>query len=154
MLPGLPDYTKTMAAVLGILLGYDHLRAGSSIVPFDLAGSTCRCSCFACALMFPPFPTIWGLTTECPRSFTQCVNWLLPYWIGRLYLTDVESFRELGLGMIIGGRLPDPLLSDRDENEPNIAADVYGIGAWEGMRHGGYPPSGFLLDPGSSSGSG
>jgi hypothetical protein len=33
---------------------------------------------------------------------TQCVEWLLSYWIGRMYLTDVESYRELGLGMIIG----------------------------------------------------
>ena len=31
------------------------------------------------------------------------LDWLVPYWLGRLYLTDVESFRELGLGIIIGG---------------------------------------------------
>ena len=39
----------------------------------------------------------------------QTINWLLPYLVGRLYLTDAEGLREFALGIIIGGVCLIPL---------------------------------------------
>ena len=60
--------------------------------------------------------------------------------IGRLYLTDVESFRELGLGMIIGGVCLIPFCLVEIKMSPILQPMLYGIGKWEGTRYEGFRP--------------
>ena len=69
---------------------------------------------------------------------------MLPYWIGRVYLTDVESFRELGLGMIIGGVCLIPFCLFEIKMSPIMQPMLYGIGRCGGDAIWGLPPSGFL----------
>ena len=64
--------------------------------------------------------------------------------IGRLYLTDVASFRELGLGMIIGGLCLIPLCLVGIRISPILQPMLYGTGKWEGTRVPGLPPSDFF----------
>jgi tetratricopeptide (TPR) repeat protein len=101
-LPGLPPYGKTSAPTLGILLGTILFDSGRLL--------TFRLRWYDLPML------VWGL---CPfvtsitnglgeydgmsAAFRQLIAWWFPYLIGRLYLTDADSFRELAMGMIVGG---------------------------------------------------
>jgi hypothetical protein len=138
-LAGLPDYTKTGAAGLSILLATIIFEPARLLTfrPrwFDLP-MVVFCLC--------PFITSTtndlGAYDGIAAVFTQCVNWLLPYAIGRLYLTDFASFRELGLGMIIGGLCLIPLCLVEIKMSPILQPMLYGIGKWEGTRYQGFRP--------------
>lgn len=142
-LPGVPDYTKTSAVILSILLGiivFDAIRL-TTFRPrwFDIPIVVFCVSPF-CSAISNDLGPYDGLSA----TATQCVEWLLPYWIGRLYFTDVESYRELGIGMIIGGVCLIPFCLFEMKMSAILQQVVYGIGGWEGERMGGYRPRVFF----------
>ncbi len=143
-LPGVPDYTKTSAITLSILLGiivFDAVRL-TTFRPrwFDIPMIVYCVSPF-CSSISNDLGPYDGLSAMA----TQCVEWLLPYWIGRIYITDVKSYRELGLGMIIGGVCLIPFCLLEFKMSAITQQLVYGLGDnWEGVRMGGYRPKVFF----------
>jgi hypothetical protein len=138
-LPGIPDYTKTSAVVLGLLFGTILFQPArlSAFRPrwFDLPMFM-----FCVCPFFSSISNDLGYYDGLSATFGQCLEWLLPYWIGRIYLTDVDSFRELGLGMIIGGVCLIPLCLLEFRLSPIIRPILFGFGYFEGLRFGGYRP--------------
>ena len=144
-LPGLPPYGKPLAISLGILFGtivFDSSRFRSYRPRWYDLPILVWCLCpFATSISndLGPYDGI----SECSR---QAIAWLFPYLIGRIYLTNLESFRELAMGMIIGGvcLIPLCLLEIRIGNM--LAGLVYGFQShWEGARDwGGYRPRVFF----------
>ena len=142
-LPGFPDYTKATAATTGILL--------STLLFEPNRVLTYRFRWFDIPML------LWGL---CPfvssisnalgpydglsAAFRQTTSWFLPYFIGRLYLTNGDDMRELGLGMIIGGMCLIPLCLFEFKMSPCLQRMIYGFGRFEGVRYGGYRPRVFF----------
>ncbi len=120
-LPGLPDYTKTGAVVLSILLA-TIIFEPARLFNFRPRWFDLPMLVFCLCPYFTSTTNDLGAYDGIAAVVMQCVNWLLPYWIGRLYLTDVESFRELGLGMIIGGLCLIPFCLFEIQNESNYCS--------------------------------
>jgi hypothetical protein len=142
-LPGLPAYDKFMAASAGILFGTLIFDMGRilSFRPrwFDLP-----------ILLFCLIPyasaTSNGLTPYdgLSASFRQFVMWWLPYLIGRLYLTDAESFRDLATGVIVSAVCMIPFCLLEMRIGAQLQGRIYGTGVWEGTRDGGFRPKLFF----------
>jgi tetratricopeptide (TPR) repeat protein len=142
-LPGLPDYSKMSATVMGVLLSsmaFDQSRF-LSIRPrwYDAPMIVWCLSPFVSAIS-----SDLGVYEGASSVLDQCFAWGLPYLIGRAYFKDLESLRELALGIAIGGLIYAPLCLFEIRFSPCLKTWIYGIYEWEGMRLGGYRPVVFL----------
>ncbi|WP_435011777.1 tetratricopeptide repeat protein (plasmid) [Tundrisphaera lichenicola] len=140
---GIPDYTKMSATIAGVLIG---------VVAFD--------SPRLMALRFRWYDIPMIINCLCPMAgslslglgayegtsgiLDQMIRWGLPYFIGRMYFSDLDGLRQLAMGIIIGGLayVPPCLLEIR--LSPVLETWVYGIVHWEPIRYGGYRPKVFL----------
>ena len=116
----LPDYDKSMAAVVGIILAtlifQPHRLLGFRARWFDLP-IVIWCLCPIASSLSNDLGLYDGLST----SLVQIVRWGLPYLIGRLYFGDQEGLRELTIGIVIGGLILRPPLHLRNQDEPRAA---------------------------------
>ena len=141
---GLPPYEKLSAISYIVLL---------AIVVFDSA----RLSSFKPGWMDLPM-LIWclcpiasqatnGLSPISP-TVTQIVIWGIPYFIGRLYFSDLAGLRQLAIGIFAGGMVYAPLCLLETRIAPTLHLRLYGFHAREDfgqtMRWGGYRPTVFL----------
>lgn len=101
-LPGLPDYTKMSATCYGILLAtvvYDAARLTSFRFGWLDIPMLIWCLC--------PIPSSLtndlGLYDGVSSARAQTVAWGLPYFLGRLYLSNLEGLRQLAIGIFSGG---------------------------------------------------
>jgi tetratricopeptide (TPR) repeat protein len=138
-LPGVPDYTKTGAVVLSTLLATIVFEPNRLFTfrPrwFDLPILVYSVCPFFSAISndMGPYEGLSGMSGN-------FLEWLVPYWLGRVYLTDVDSFRELGLGIIIGGVCLIPFCLFEIRFAPIIQPILFGIGKVEGLRYGSFRP--------------
>ena len=58
--------------------------------------------------------------------FFQVATWGLPYFIGRCYFKDWESFRELGIALLIGGLIYIPFCLFEVKMSPQLHKYIYG----------------------------
>ena len=139
----LPDYDKSMAAVVGIILAtlifQPHRLLGFRARWFDLP-IVVWCLCPIASSLSNELGLYDGLS----MSLVQIVRWGLPYSIGRLYFGDQEGLRELTIGIVIGGLLCVLPCIYEIRMSPMLQVQVYGNGSWEGMRMGGYRPKIFF----------
>jgi len=82
-------------------------------------------------------------------SFTliQVVTWGMPWFIGRLYLTDALSFRETAVAIVISGLIYVPLCWYELVMSPQLHRIVYGSHQHDfaqTVRAGGYRPMVFM----------
>jgi hypothetical protein len=115
-LPGIPDWTKTNATSFSVLIAafvfdlntvlrfrlrwFDLPMIAWMVVPFI---SSC--------LNTDPTPRIPGLDwyEGLAAVMDQFIVWGVPYFIGRIYFTDLAAMRELAMGMVVGAILYFPL---------------------------------------------
>ncbi len=143
-LPGLPDYTKMSATVLGVMLGmtlFDQSRVASIRFRwFDLAPlSWCLGAPLAAILNND------GPYEAASSLLQQSFSWGFPYLIGRVYLTDAESIRELVEAILVGTLCYVPLCLFEIRFSPVLAPWIYGYTRWDGVRYGGFRPRVFLI---------
>jgi hypothetical protein len=98
----LPDYSKSTAATLGVLLAtviFDPNRL-LTFRPrwFDLPMLLWCHSGVASSLQ-----NNLGLYDGLSDALSQCLTWGLPYLIGRLYFGNPEDLRYFATAMVIGG---------------------------------------------------
>jgi hypothetical protein len=77
----------------------------------------------------------------------QTTRWGLPYFIGRIYFTDLKGLRELAMGIVVGGLLYVPLCWYELRFSPQLHAMVYGFYQYEfaqARRYGGWRPIVFM----------
>jgi hypothetical protein len=77
----------------------------------------------------------------------QTLDWGFPYFIGRLYFTDLKAMRELAAGIVIGGILYVPLCWYEIRMSPQLHAMVYGYTPSDfsnTKRYGSYRPIVFM----------
>ena len=78
---------------------------------------------------------------------SQLVVWGIPYFLGRIYFNDWEGFRELAIGIFIGGLIYTPFALLETWISPQLHKFVYGrfqSGFHMTKRWGGYRPMVFM----------
>ena len=146
---GLPDYTKMSATVGGVLLGaliFDMGRVTQLRLRwFDLP---------VIILCLVPFASSLsnglGAYDGMSVSLDYIIRWGLPYFIGRLYLTDREGLRELAIGIFFAGLIYIPLCAYEMRMSPQLHNMLYGwvpSGFQNVRRLGGWRPIVFMSSP-------
>ncbi|NIA12724.1 MAG: O-antigen ligase domain-containing protein [Nitrospiraceae bacterium] len=150
----LPEYDKTSATCFGIFLGtliFDTDR----IFKFRPRWSDLPVVVLSFCPIISSRVNGLGLYDGFSESINECVRWLLPYFIGRLYFTDLRSMRELVIGIFLGGLVYVPLCLWEIRMSPQLHRQVYGFARTafiQTYRYGGYRPIVFIGGSGLSLG--
>lgn len=143
-LPGLPDYSKMAATCAGVLLAAMVFDIDTllSVRPrwYDLP---------MIIWCFMPFVTnsVEGIDMydSLYWSVNRCITWGMPYFIGRVYFTDAEALKQLGVGFVIGALIYIPICWFEIRMSPQISRFLYGVeGGFSGTRLGGWRPQGLM----------
>src|SRR5579859_1958486 len=146
-LPGVPAYTKITATVLGPLLGallFDFRRLMSfRPVWADLPmGLWCLCP------LFSSLSNDLGWSDGFSSMFYQSMTWGVPYFLGRVYLSELIGMHDLAIGIFLGGLLYVPLCLLEVRLSPQLHTWVYGFFQHEAfdqtLRYSGYRPTVFM----------
>jgi hypothetical protein len=143
---GLPDYDKSNATSLGLLLAvvvFDHGRlARFRFSRFDLPMLVFCTSPFATSLL-----NGLGLYDGCSSVMLQVLRWGVPYFVGRLYCESARDLREMAIGLVMGGMVYVPLCLWEVRMSPQLHAQVYGFHQHrfaQSRRFGGFRPVVFM----------
>jgi len=143
---GMPDWTKVSATSLSLLVG---------ILIFDLPKVlTFRprwidlpmlvwCLCPVVSSVINGLGLYDGVST----SLDQVVTWGIPYFLGRLYLGDIDGLRDLAFGFLIGGLVYVPLCLYEIRMSPQLHHTLYGYHQHsfsQTHRFGGWRPTVFM----------
>ncbi len=140
---GLPDYSKNMAAGVGMTLGlfiFDPQRM-MSFRPrwFDLP---IVLFCFSGTIA--SVVNGLGLYDGLSDALGYIITLMLPYMIGRILFGDPQGMRFFCVGMIVGGLSYVLPCVFESRMSPILLSSVYGVSHWQGTRFGGYRPSVFF----------
>lgn len=143
VISGLPDFTKTVAAGIGILLAtaifepvrFFRFRPQWYDIPIVL---------FCICPIGSAFSNGLGLYDGISASLSSIFNWFLGYFIGRLYFGNLEALAAFCRAVVMGGLLYVPLCILEIRLSPFIMRSLYGIGGFQGMRLGGFRPQVFF----------
>jgi tetratricopeptide (TPR) repeat protein len=142
-LAGLPDYNKAMAATSGIIIG-TLIFEPNRLLNFRPRWFDVPALGWCFSPLASSLSNGLGVYDGLSASLSNIVYWVLPYLIGRLYLSDYEGMRELTIGIVMGGLLSTLFCIYEIKMSPRLLIQVYGIGRWEGERMGGYRPRAFF----------
>jgi hypothetical protein len=148
LLPLIPDYTGAIATCYGIFLAIlifdpQHLsnfKAGWIDLPMLI---WCICPIFSSLTNGLGFYD--GITV----ALNQTASWGLPYFLGRLYLSNLAGLKELAINIVKGGLIYVPLCLYEVRMSPQLHQMVYGYyahssGISQAVRFGGWRPMVFM----------
>jgi hypothetical protein len=144
-LQSFPDYTKASATSVGVLLGTMAfgIKWLLAFRPrwFDLP-MLVWCFCPFASSMANGLGEYDGMS----ESLRQTVEWGLPYFIGRVYFSDLQGLRELAIGIVIGGLVYVPFCLWEIRMSPQLQNQIYGPGGgyFGEVVYGGFRPRVFL----------
>lgn len=144
---GLPDYTKMSATCYGILLAtiiFDIKRFSS----FQLGWLDLPMLVWCLCPLASSITNGLGLYDGLSAVLDQTVTWGLPYYLGRLYLNNLDGLRKLAIDIFIGGLIYIPLCLFELRMSPQLHRIFYGFHArsafGQTIRGGGYRPTVFM----------
>jgi hypothetical protein len=98
-----------------------------------------------------PFPADLAIGVGTYDSFAamrdQTLVWGVPYFLGRVYAADLAGFRDLALGVLLGGVVYAPICIYESFLYPRFHRNLYGFfpgDETEVFRWGGYRPVAFM----------
>ncbi|WOD39160.1 hypothetical protein [Nodosilinea sp. E11] len=146
-LPGIPNYSKISATSYGVLLAtfifdvgrFKQFKFGLLDIPIAL---WCICP------LFSSFSNELGIYDGISAVTNQTMTWGIPYFLGRIYLSDLEGLRQLAIGIFAGGLVYVPLCLFEIRMSPQLHNILYG-GHPHGdfgqtIRIGGFRPTVFM----------
>ena len=145
-MPGLPDLDKVTASGMGVLLGVLIFDAGRlATLRFSWVDIPMAIWFVASVVSAVTNGLGWydGLSGVPRDLFT----WGIPYFVGRLYFNDLQSLRELAIGIFIGGLVYVPLCLIEVRLSPQLHRILYGFHPAHfamAIRFGGYRPMVFM----------
>ena len=153
-LHGLPELSKLTSASYGCILGaflFDWQRIASFRLKwYDLPMVVwCLVPFVTSVLNTTPYLIYPGLDAYEGGSavMDRLVVFGVPYALGRIYFRDWESFKELGIGILMGGLIYVPLCLIEIRVSPQLHRMIYGVAIGDfsqSKRMGGYRPMVFL----------
>jgi tetratricopeptide (TPR) repeat protein len=141
---GLPDYSKSVAASLGMLAG-TLLFAPDRLLHFRPRWFDMPMLGWCLCGMLSSLSNDLGIYDGLSSILTQVVLWGLPYLLGRLYFVTLDDLRVFVVGMVIGGLSFIPLCLGEIGMSPQLLKTLYGYSVDMGMRDGFYRPQVFFL---------
>jgi tetratricopeptide (TPR) repeat protein len=144
--PGLPDYSKTTAAVVGVLLG-TLIFAPDRLMSFRPRWFDLPMLLWCLTGIVTSLQNGLGLYDGISDAMIQIDRWGLPYLVGRLHFGDLKSLRTITTAVIIGGICYVPLCLFETRMMMSLLIRIYGTGQWgglAGLRLGGYRPNVFF----------
>jgi tetratricopeptide (TPR) repeat protein len=140
---GLPDYSKSTAATIGIVLG-TVLFGSHLLLKFRFRWFDGVMLLFCLTGIGSSLQNGLGLYDGLSDAFANCITWGVPYLLGRLYFNDLEGLRTFTIAMVIGGlSYVLPCLWEI-RMSPHLMRNIYGVGGWQGLRLGGFRPNVFF----------
>ncbi|MHB1558787.1 MAG: O-antigen ligase domain-containing protein, partial [Isosphaeraceae bacterium] len=140
---GLPDYSKNMAASIGMTLGA-LIFAPQQVLSFRPRWFDMPIILFSlCGLVTSLYNGL-GLYDGLSSVLAGTITWALPYLLGRILLSDYEGMRIFCVGMIVGSLAYVPPCLYEMRMSPVLLGKIYGIMQYQGIRLGGYRPSVFF----------
>lgn len=89
-----------------------------------------------------------GIMEGLKATFADTVSWGAPYFLGRLYLGNLEGLRKLAVGIFVGGLLYIPFCAIENVKGPLLHEKIFGIPAFidwsQARRWGGWRPVVFM----------
>lgn len=144
--PGIPNYTKPLAAGVGALIPALLLAA-----PRLLAWRPRLIDMFFFGFLLAPgiSSILNGLGSYDALSVTvnRALEWGVAYWVGRALFSDELAIKELAVGMVIGGMVYAPLCLWESVMSPRLHLQLYGFrpsGLGMAKRWGGWRPMVFM----------
>jgi hypothetical protein len=147
-LPMIPDYTGDIATCYGIILGIflfdfkrlSRFKAGWVDLPMSI---WCICPAFS------SLSNDLGVYDALTETFEQTAKWGFPYFIGRLYLSNLAGLKELAIAIVKGGLIYIPFCLWEARMSPQLHYTIYGYyahssGISQAMRDGGWRPMVFM----------
>jgi hypothetical protein len=144
--PGLPDYTKMSATTIGVLIGA-ALFDSDRLLDFRLKWVDLPIVMYCTTPFITSYLNGLGLYDGCAEIVRHLIIWGLPYFIGRVYFSDLEGIRELAIGLFIGGLIYVPFCLFEVRMSPHLHQWVYGFrqhSFGQTMRDGGFRPMVFM----------
>lgn len=146
-IPGLPDLNKTSVTSYGIILAtfiFDAGRFSAFRYRWIDVPMTVWCLC----------PFISSITNDLgpydgvSAALEQTMTWGVPYFLGRLYLKNLDAIRQLAVGIFVGGLVYTPLCLFEVRFSPQLHRILYGghsaADFSQTMRLGGFRPTVFM----------
>ena len=143
---GLPDFDKTTATSFGALLGtvvfhtWVFANFRPKLIDFPML-IWCICP------MFSSLSNDLGWYDGVTAAVDRCVEWGLPYFIGRLHFTQPRHLKDLATPIIVCALIYVPLCFYELRMSPQLHRMVYGFfphGFRQHVRYGGYRPIVFM----------
>lgn len=147
-LPIIPDYRGMAATCYAILLAmavYDSERFSSLTVGWTDIPMVVWCFSGFLSSMSNGLGAYDGFN----ESISTIMIWGLPYFLGRLYFNNLDTLKELAIGILKGVLIYVPLCIWEGRMSPNLHLMVYGYwahpsGLLQAIRYGGYRPNVFM----------
>ena len=145
-LPGLPDYTKISALSYIMMLGvFMYERERLTQFKFHIVDLPIVIFCLSsfCSSVSNGLGAYDGVSA----MLDKVTEWFVPYFLGRLYFTDMESLRDLCIGLLAGGLVYIPFCMFEMVMSPRLHKIVYGIrpsSISQARRWGGWRPAVFM----------
>jgi hypothetical protein len=133
VLPGLPNYDKGLAIVLGV--GFGALLVDARrLLRFRPSWIDLPVVVLCAAPFFSSLAAGSGAYDGCSKAFDFTVRWALPWLLGRTYFTDFESQRSLALAIVVGALVYVPFALWEVKMSPQLHSQVYGV-ALRSFKH-------------------
>ncbi len=145
-LAGIPDYDKTVATCLPVLLStaiFDPrrlLRFRPRLYDLPML-AWCLCP------LGSSVTNGLGVYDGVSMIMYHVLTWAVPYYLGRIYYWDLEGLRELALGIVVGALAYIPFCIWEIRMSPTLHYQLYGFATFKfftTQRFGGYRPAVFM----------
>ena len=146
LLPLIPDYggmVATCYAIFFAIIIFDPQRLNK----FKLSWIDLPIILFGTAHLFSSLTNGLGLYDGINQSITQTVKWGMPYFLGRLYLTNFSGFKILAIAIVQAGLIYTPFVLYEIRMSPQLHRMVYGYfphSFAQTIRYGGWRPQVFM----------
>jgi hypothetical protein len=144
---GLPDYTKSSATSLGIVIAM-LLFEPRRLTSFRPHWIDIPMLVYCLAPIPSALSNELGLWDGCSNGLKHFMTWGLPYLFGRLYFDSFDKLRTLAKAIFIGGLVYIPFCLVEVRMSPQFYSWVYGhrprLATIHAKRYGGWRPTVFL----------
>ncbi len=143
---GLPDYDKTMAACLAVLLG-TTLFDPDRLTRFQPSWLDLPMLAWCLTPFMSSMASGLGPYDGLSSVLSQVVAWGIPYFVGRIYFRDLVGLQALAVAILIGGLVYVPLCLFEIRMSPQLHTMIYGFHQHsfaQSKRWGGWRPVVFM----------
>lgn len=146
IIPGFPDYSKISATSYAVLF-FTFLFDGQRIRQFRLQWLDMPMLVWCLCPFFSNLSNDIDLYDSIAFTLEQTMKWGVPFFLGRIYLSDLIGLRYLAIGIFAGGMVYIPLCLFEMRMSPKLHIMLYGGFPHsmfaQAVREGGYRPTVF-----------